>query len=90
VTYCTSVYTHRPWPASKKIKAFLSVGHDEYWSAPQRANVEAARDQGVNLAFFSANVCWWKILFDTGERASSVNKAAYADTGSPMLAVRTK
>ena len=34
-------------------EAFLSVGHDEYWSGTQRANVEAARDAGVNLAFFS-------------------------------------
>jgi hypothetical protein len=24
-------------------KVFLSVGHDEYWSGTQRANVEAAR-----------------------------------------------
>ncbi len=41
-------------------KAFLSVGHDEYWSGPQRANVEAARDKGVNLAFFSGNEVFWK------------------------------
>ena len=25
----------------------MSVGHDEYWSGPERANVEAARDAGV-------------------------------------------
>ena len=31
-------------------RAFLSVGHDEYWSGTQRANVEAARAAGVNLA----------------------------------------
>ncbi|KGN40630.1 N,N-dimethylformamidase beta subunit family domain-containing protein, partial [Knoellia aerolata] len=41
-------------------KVFLSVGHDEYWSGPQRANVEAARDAGVNLAFFSGNEVFWK------------------------------
>jgi hypothetical protein len=35
--------------------AFLSVGHDEYWSLEQRNNVEQARDNGINLAFFSAN-----------------------------------
>ena len=28
-------------------KVFLSVGHDEYWSGAQRANVEAARAAGV-------------------------------------------
>ena len=41
-------------------KAFLSVGHDEYWTGTQRANVEAARDRGLNLAFFSGNEVFWK------------------------------
>ena len=36
-------------------KAYMSVGHDEYWSAGQRANVEAARDAGTHLNFFSGN-----------------------------------
>jgi hypothetical protein len=31
------------------------MGHDEYWTPQERANVTAARDQGVNLAFFGAN-----------------------------------
>ena len=74
VTYTTSVDTHRTSPVNKGIKTFLSVGHDEYWSAPQRANVEAARDRGVNLAFFSANTCYWRIHFENNERAFSVDK----------------
>ena len=41
-------------------KIFISSGHDEYWSAGQRANVEAAREAGVNLAFFSGNEIFWK------------------------------
>ena len=43
---------------------FLSVGHDEYWSGGQRANVEAARDAGVNLAFFSGNEIFWKTRWE--------------------------
>jgi hypothetical protein len=35
--------------------AFISLGHDEYWSPAERANVTAARDAGVNLAFLGAN-----------------------------------
>jgi hypothetical protein len=35
--------------------ALFSLGHDEYWSPPERANVTAARDAGVNLAFLGAN-----------------------------------
>ena len=45
-------------------KAFLSVGHDEYWSGRQRTNVEAARDAGVNLAFFSGNEVFWKTRYE--------------------------
>ena len=45
-------------------KVFLSVGHDEYWSGSQRANVEAARAAGVNLAFFSGNEVFWKTRWE--------------------------
>ena len=38
----------------------MSTGHDEYWSGAQRANVEAARNAGVHLAFFSGNEVFWK------------------------------
>jgi hypothetical protein len=48
-----------------KPKAFFSVGHDEYWSAGQRASVEAARNAGVNLAFFSGNEMYWKTRFES-------------------------
>ena len=41
------------------------MGHDEYWSGPQRANVEAARDAGVNLAFFSGNEVYWKTRWES-------------------------
>jgi hypothetical protein len=38
--------------------ALFSLGHDEYWSPPERANVTAARNAGVNLAFLGANCCF--------------------------------
>jgi hypothetical protein len=47
-----------------KHKVFLSVGHDEYWSEEMRAAVEAARDAGVNLGFFSANTLYWRVRFE--------------------------
>ncbi|PYR90765.1 MAG: hypothetical protein DMF84_19190 [Acidobacteria bacterium] len=47
-----------------KPKAFLSVGHDEYWSGNQRARVEQARNAGVNLAFFSGNEMFWKTRWE--------------------------
>src|SRR3989442_1957304 len=44
----------------------LSVGHDEYWSGGQRANVESARAAGVHLAFFSGNEVFWKTRWENG------------------------
>ena len=38
--------------------ALFSLGHDEYWSPPERAHVTAARDAGTNLAFLGANCCF--------------------------------
>ena len=49
VSYLTGVDSDRRGNLLKNHKVFLSVGHDEYWCGPQRANVEAARDAGVNL-----------------------------------------
>jgi hypothetical protein len=45
-------------------KIFLSVGHDEYWSLDERNHVQQARDNGINLAFFSANSAYWQVRFD--------------------------
>ena len=57
---------HRPLGAAaiQQHKVFLSVGHDEYWSGTQRANVETARNAGVNLAFFSGNEVFWKTRWE--------------------------
>lgn len=63
VTYTTDVDTHENGDLLLLHKAFLSVGHDEYWSWKMRDHVEAARDQGVNLAFFGANTSYWQIRF---------------------------
>lgn len=49
----------------KKYDAFISVGHDEYWSGDQRYNVEEARDDGVNLLFWSGNEVYWKTRWET-------------------------
>jgi hypothetical protein len=45
-------------------KIFLSIGHDEYWSMEQRDRVQQARDNGISLAFFSANTAYWQVRFD--------------------------
>src|SRR5437867_3751639 len=64
VSYSTGVDTDRRGAELLEHKVFMSVGHDEYWSAPQRANVEAARNAGVDLAFYSGNEVFWKTRWE--------------------------
>jgi hypothetical protein len=52
-------------------KTYLSVGHDEYWTMEQRNNVEQARDNGINLAFFSANSAYWQVRYDSSSNGQA-------------------
>ncbi|BAZ42139.1 Ig domain protein group 1 domain protein [Calothrix sp. NIES-4101] len=81
VTYSTNIDTHENYlePISGKNilllhKAFLSVGHDEYWSWQMRNNVEAARDAGISLGFFSANTCYWQIRLEPSRITGDINR----------------
>jgi hypothetical protein len=58
VSYCSNSDMVTP-ERGLRCKAFLSVGHDEYWDIRQFRSVEKMRDEGVNLLFFSGNaICW--------------------------------
>jgi len=68
VSYWSGYDTHRfGAELADRAKVFLSVGHDEYWSAQQRHNVENARNQGVHLQFLSGNEVYWRIRWETGD-----------------------
>ena len=64
VAYTTNVDTDARPAEIQKHKAFLSVGHDEYWSMGMRNAVQSAINAGVNVAFFSANTMYWQIRFE--------------------------
>jgi hypothetical protein len=64
VTYSTDVDTHINPSMLLKYNGILSVGHDEYFSKPMFDGFFAARDAGVNLAFFGANPSGWQIRFE--------------------------
>jgi hypothetical protein len=57
VTYCSNADVHAGTDTLTRCRAFLSVGHDEYWSRPQYDHVMAAIRAGVNAAFLSGNTC---------------------------------
>lgn len=56
VTYSTDIDTHANGGALLTTRSFISGGHGEYWSKQMFDAIEAARDAGVNLGFFGADV----------------------------------
>jgi hypothetical protein len=58
------------------------MGHDEYWTPAERANVTAARDAGVNLAFLGANAMFRRTRLEStplgGARLVVCYKTSYA------------
>ena len=65
INYISGVDTARDGEQLLNSNIFLSVGHDEYWSGDQYDNVMAARDAGVNLAFWSGNEVYWRTRWET-------------------------
>jgi hypothetical protein len=63
VSYTTDADTARRGNLITNHKTFMTVGHDEYWSNEQRANVQAALNAGVNGAFMTGNDVFWKTRF---------------------------
>jgi len=65
VDFCTNVDIHADPTILNPYKLFLSVGHDEYWSSEMRDNIDNFIGGlfAGNLAFFSGNVCWWRIKY---------------------------
>lgn len=73
MTYTTDVDVDLHGSLLKNHKVFLSVGHDEYWSAAERTAVEAARDAGTNLAFFSGNEVYWRTRWESSEDGANTD-----------------
>ena len=61
VTYCGNIDIHDNPLGLKRIKCFLSVGHDEYWTLDMFNNVKKAVAGGLNAAFLSGNTIKWVI-----------------------------
>lgn len=67
VTYCSNIDTHADREGLHRVKCFLSVGHDEYWTMPMFENVKDAVDHhGLSAAFLSGNSLMWVIDLKPG------------------------
>ncbi len=70
--------------------AYVSVGHDEYWSKGMRDAVETYVDEGGNAAFFSGNTAFWQARFEDSYKKlvsykTSIKEDPYFDEPSAPL-----
>lgn len=64
VTYATDIDTHVNGALLLNYRGIITPGHDEYWSREMFNAFASARDQGVNLGFFSANIAYTQIRLE--------------------------
>lgn len=71
LVYLTDVDLDRDGSLLDGQNLFMSVGHDEYWSGPQRDAVQRAIDAGASAAFFSGNSVYWQIRLEPAADGSA-------------------
>lgn len=61
ITYISNLDVHADPKNLKRAKGFISIGHDEYYSMEMFNNLRGAIADGLNVGFFSGNVCCGRI-----------------------------
>ena len=74
--YATNADLHERPELLDHYKLVLSVGHDEYWSAPMRDALEAYIARGGKVAFLGGNNVCWQVRFE--------------DDGATMVSYKTR
>lgn len=64
VTYQTDIDTHLNGARLLNYRGLLIGGHNEYTTKAMYDAYEAARDAGVNLGFFCANIMHWQVRLE--------------------------
>ncbi len=70
--YAVSADLERDPDVCAEYDVVLCVGHDEYWSAGQRATVEAHVERGGRLASFSGNTMFWQVRLEELDGGTSM------------------
>lgn len=85
VTYWTDVDLHQRPELLKNHSSLVSLDHDEYWSTRMRDGITAARDSGVNLAFFGGNAIYRHIRFEASPLGSERVMVSYKTASEDPL-----
>lgn len=67
-TYTSNIAVHAAPERLRQHRAFLSVGHDEYWTREMYDAIQSARDYGMHMGFFGANMGYWQVRLENSSR----------------------
>ena len=86
VSYTTDVAVHDGGNVLLRHKGILIVGHNEYWSWQMRSNIIAARDSGINLAVWGANILFWQVRLEASQITGAANRTmvCYKSSADPV------
>jgi len=68
IKYISNEDMHKTPGILNNAKAYLSVGHDEYWSYEMRQSAQVAQAAGIHSAFLASNTCYWQVRFGPDSR----------------------
>jgi hypothetical protein len=85
VAYVTDVDVHEHPERLTNHRAFLSLGHDEYWSTPMLDGATRAVAHGVNLGFLGANACYRQIRFAPSAIGENRLEICYKDAAADPI-----
>lgn len=86
VDYATDIDIDRRPSQLLRHKGLIIGGHNEYWTRRMYDGVEAARDRGVNIAFFGANTVYWHTRLESSPAGSDRRIAVYRKAAEDPLA----
>ena len=62
---------------TKSYRELVFSGHPEYWTQSMFTNVIAARNSGVNLAFFGSNTAYWRARVEPSPQGANRHVIVY-------------
>ncbi len=83
--YVSSVDTYTDANIFRNHAGVLLVGHQEYWTKESRDHLEAAVNQGVNLAVFAGDTMSWQIRYEPSNNMQNRIIVCYKDASLDPL-----
>ena len=77
--WTTGVDMHSGATSLAGVTSFVTSGHDEYWSVPQRKVLDKALSKGTNLFKTGANTIYWRVRLQPSESGQNRQMAIYKD-----------